>query len=1021
MVGSEIVLVFYTFCSIEGPGREFFFLSIWVFSGLCICVPQPVVKQSNGEVFELPKNQYQPTMTTTSLVIITLALSWCWSSVGVQWANPTPNDGPNTLSAIQYHAQDNTLYLVGNTANTCWYGSIMVGRDSMKTMARVDSSPRNGVCHNVVVSSSSESDDDDGTDGSTLVWITGNAGTSGGILSEMIKPSTTDKSKNPDDYGFILNVAWDGGSLSQHQSTENNDTTRTRYFRYLVQNENWTDEANVTEMIANERNETDIPGGFYATESVHAAVLGGILMPNVVTTGILESQHHIYTLFLLQEQQQDKTEVSSLPSGSGIMVIHAWNKIRYNTSRDDINNGVQTLGENRWAQHIATEEDDTRIENTAGILSMGDVLLVGGSTRGTGEGLGISSGGTVNMDGFITKLFRHDGNLYGNTNTIETADKVSSLRIQTQTNKTNYVYNICSGGDDSDYVYVTGWTNGNVPMANGTLYSGGDNVKAFLMRIQVSTMGLAGAYQIGTVNGQAIRGFACVGVNDEYVYMAGNVENSGVVQGVETSGGGTDVFLAKMNASLNENIEWVRQIGGTSDDMLALDGGLAVTSDGNIIIAGNTKGSLYRTKPADDEPSDTTELFVAMVTSHGHVPVTVVSEDNGTSVPTTISPSVSPITQSPSLPPVETNKPTSPPTVPQQVFNFRNITIRLIGGPKLTKGSQQVFEATTVEFYHYVYPEKRRRRLQGEFPVSSFESVVKFHDQSHDKVGNTITYHHEISLVSTRQLSEKQARGFLKAPFENEQHNQIYIELLKEGDDIFKDVTSVNAPVLSSDEDSYFEPISSSDDGGALNAMIFIYIGLGILVCGIASAYYFTRREDKETLLGDRDDDDYDPETYMYERPEQPLGVDPDKMFDEASDFSFGFGDTATFEVSGGENYGMSMIGDDLFIDEGDNPYRSKEKIAEMETPITPPTSMNRTDELVLPADNDKTTCDFVAPNHTVDRDDKSGSIESDKSGCDDDDQSGSGCDDDDQSGSGSDDDAYHSDDENSSEGDRFV
>mmetsp|Transcript_1242 Transcript_1242/g.2443 ORF Transcript_1242/g.2443 Transcript_1242/m.2443 type:complete len:954 (-) Transcript_1242:60-2921(-) len=948
-----------------------------------------------------------------SLFIITLALSWSGricqgssSAVGVQWANPTSNYGlEDTLSAIQYHAQDNTLYLVGNTVNACWYGSIAVGSDSMNELALVDTSPREGECQTLVVSSSSkENGDDDDTDINTLVWIAGNSVKSQ-ILSELPTPPTIDTDEgDKEDYSFLMNVAWEVTASPQAQITENNSTTRTRHLRALEQNDTLTDAAEVAEMAVNESNVSDIPGGLYA-ENVQTTVRGGILMPHEksttsMTTGVVESQHHLYTLSLLQNQGFFTS------SNSGRLVVHAWKKINYNASDSG---AVQTLGESHWTQHIATEQDNVGILNAAGIISVADVLLVAGSTRGTGEGLGISSGGT-STNGFLTKLFRYDGNLYGDTN--ETADEVSSLRIKTQENKTTYVHSLCAGGDDSDYIYVTGWTDGNVPMANGTLYSGGSSAKAFLMRIQVSTMEVMGTFQMGTVDGQASRGLACAVDNDEYVYLAGNVENAGVMHGVESSGGATDVFLAKMEVSLNGTIEWVRQIGGPSNDTLAPFGGLAVTSDGKIIVAGNTNGPLYRTRAADEESSNAVEVFVAMVTHHGRVPDVVVSEDAVTTIPTNKAPTVSPATQAPSLPLLATNKPTSPPTVPAQVFNFQNMTIRLNDGPKLTKDAQQVFEASTVEFYRYVYFDKRRRRLQDGFGVSSFESVVKFQEQSHDKTGNAITYHQEISFISNGQLSEEQARSLLVAPFENDQQAKLYLELLKEGDDSFRETTSVNVPLFPGDEDPSLRPPSSSDGDGGLNGMLFLYIALGILVCCCTAAYYFTRRKDNETLLGDRDDDDYDPETDMYERPEQPIGVDPGKMFEEASTLSFGFGDIDTPDTAGvvGDKYGMSMIGDDLFLDEGDNTDRITKNTAKEETPVSR-SSRHGASDLFVQAVDDKESTESIAPHHTADSDDESGSGEGDDSGSEDDDQSGSG----------SDDDLYKSDEESSSEGDRFA
>jgi hypothetical protein len=98
------------------------------------------------------------------------------------------------------------------------------------------------------------------------------------------------------------------------------------------------------------------------------------------------------------------------------------------------------------------------------------------------------------------------------------------------------------------------------------------------------------------------------------VYFGGIVENGSVLSlsGTQTSYGGDDIFVAKVEASTGA-IKFVRQFGSEKDDEIAMRGGLVTDLAGNAIVIGNTYGSIYRLRHEEDGDSDRSDVFVATI------------------------------------------------------------------------------------------------------------------------------------------------------------------------------------------------------------------------------------------------------------------------------------------------------------------------------------------------------------------------------------------------------------------------
>lgn len=153
---------------------------------------------------------------------------------------------------------------------------------------------------------------------------------------------------------------------------------------------------------------------------------------------VASNLHHVYTVSLVL--QDNSTEASSSHNNDYHYLGYPTTDFKkgfsyYETTADD-KALVKVLGQRKWETMIAPN-DSVSIASVAGMLLLGDVLLVAGST--TGQGLAVGRNGPPasgqntddidnGMDGIVTKLVRNTGELYNETAT----DNLSSYRVQSQ-------------------------------------------------------------------------------------------------------------------------------------------------------------------------------------------------------------------------------------------------------------------------------------------------------------------------------------------------------------------------------------------------------------------------------------------------------------------------------------------------------------------------------------------------------------------------------------------------------------
>lgn len=278
-------------------------------------------------------------------------------------------------------------------------------------------------------------------------------------------------------------------------------------------------------------------------------------------------------------------------------------------------------------------------------------LLITGSTRGSGEAFGQTEANTVDEDGFVMQLALKDGSfVHKDRHQGKVYDYTSDLREGTHSD--DFIRGMCnnrgrSGHNDdgkSDYFYIVGGTKGDMTTnSQGNQNVDGDagfqfgknvedehadswlrfgSLMPFLRRVSIKDLkpvwttqwaAMPGEQQIASGKEYETDSFAMdcyVDVGKKAVYVVGSVMNdASMTQGnvKMVNQGGDDIWVAKIDEETGK-VFWLTQLGSQGDERLARHGSIAV-KNGDVIIYGDTNGSLYRGRGADEEPS-TSDMFI---------------------------------------------------------------------------------------------------------------------------------------------------------------------------------------------------------------------------------------------------------------------------------------------------------------------------------------------------------------------------------------------------------------------------
>jgi hypothetical protein len=105
-----------------------------------------------------------------------------------------------------------------------------------------------------------------------------------------------------------------------------------------------------------------------------------------------------------------------------------------------------------------------------------------------------------------------------------------------------------------------------------------------------------------------------VNVDEEVVYVVGSVtKDAAMTQGdIEMiNQGGDDIWVAKIDETTG-NVFWLTQLGSPDNEYLARHGSIAVNNEGNVLIYGDTNGSLYRPRAGNEEAA-ATDMFIMTI------------------------------------------------------------------------------------------------------------------------------------------------------------------------------------------------------------------------------------------------------------------------------------------------------------------------------------------------------------------------------------------------------------------------
>lgn len=304
-----------------------------------------------------------------------------------------------------------------------------------------------------------------------------------------------------------------------------------------------------------------------------------------------------------------------------------------------------------WVQHYPLDaEVDGSVPEVfvAGMALQKDTnniqhLLISGSTRGSGEAFGKSEPNSVDEDGFVMQLKLEDGTLIkSDRHKGKVYDYTSALREGT--NADDFIRGMCNiherdeGGGKSNFFYIVGGTKGDMTTnAQGdqnmndnagfqfgaqiesdyeTAWVREESLMPFLRKVDIDDLKPVWTTQWAAMPKNKNRRHAiptnafavdCFVDNVESaVYVIGSVKkNATMTQGdVEMiNQGGDDIWVAKVDEKTG-NVFWLTQLGSEGHENAARHGSIAVNKQGNVIIYGNSNGSMYRPRGDGEDPAN---------------------------------------------------------------------------------------------------------------------------------------------------------------------------------------------------------------------------------------------------------------------------------------------------------------------------------------------------------------------------------------------------------------------------------
>jgi hypothetical protein len=234
-------------------------------------------------------------------------------------------------------------------------------------------------------------------------------------------------------------------------------------------------------------------------------------------------------------------------------------------------------------------------------------LIVVGSTNGGGGPFKENDG--EDYDGFILKIDPDTGNL-------SSMGAMSSARIDFISTQDDFIYGVCQDRHPArnlDFFYIVGSTAGKISDLSDSEQLPEGSTHAFVTRIKMDDLSVEWTKHItmassdgGPSHSEALD--CAVHVNesgDSILYVGGTVYDGALMDGasIQESYGMDDIFIASINGD-SGTLNWMSQIGSDHHDSLAYGKALDVDLFGNVIVFGETLGTLYADHSAGDGEKD---------------------------------------------------------------------------------------------------------------------------------------------------------------------------------------------------------------------------------------------------------------------------------------------------------------------------------------------------------------------------------------------------------------------------------
>jgi len=246
------------------------------------------------------------------------------------------------------------------------------------------------------------------------------------------------------------------------------------------------------------------------------------------------------------------------------------------------------------------------------------LMIVAGSTSGKGVAYGTKQPGTTDEDGFIAlmHIMRKD-----DTN-LNLLDHNATIRVGTD--KTDLILGICDDPYDTNAFYVVGTTGdadlmGDKMEGHSVMTSSEGSMYGFIKKYSVKGLepiwGRVWGSRRFTNSGEptVTAGIGCRVLDDGTMYVVGIAEDGAqATQDHVTEVNGDNILAMRLFTDTGTSI-WFTQFGSyDGDEDLARSGALAVDDDKNLIILGQTTGSMFRMR--EDKTDNASNIFMVKLT-----------------------------------------------------------------------------------------------------------------------------------------------------------------------------------------------------------------------------------------------------------------------------------------------------------------------------------------------------------------------------------------------------------------------